>query len=96
MHSDIDYHRFFAIRANQKTRTFHTMIRAGEESSSVISEDGTQMWHISMPEKKYNVITDGFDLKELMYARSTLITVYKGLGYELVKSHKDERLLGAV
>jgi|TARA_B100001093_G_scaffold318033_1_gene303400 hypothetical protein len=92
MLSNINYTRYVGLRPNFKNGVFHTNLRASNESGFEISKDKTQMWHTSTPNKKYLIIGIGNDVNILKSIRNNIETVYKGHGYELVKTHKDERL----
>ena len=87
-----NYKRYVGVRFNHSNRVFHTNLRASNESGFEISTDKTQMWHTSTPNKKYLIVAVDTDVSILKSIRNNIETIYRGNFYELVKTHKDERL----
>jgi hypothetical protein len=84
--------RYLGVRKNSLTEVFHTMLRAGNESDCIISEDKTQMWHKSTPENKYNIIMSSWNTNKLDRFNTVLHAGYITVGYDKAQAHHDPRL----
>jgi hypothetical protein len=92
--SNKDLYRHFGVLTNSKTKVFHSVLRAGNESDFVINKEETQMWHKSTPEKVYNILISGYNTGTLERFRTINHSAYISNGFEQADAHHDERLVG--
>ena len=92
MHSTKKLYRYLGIRQNPTNKVFHTALRASDESNFVVINNGTQFHFVTSPDKIYNIMAEGDDLKQLKDIKSHLSTIYIGHGFIKAPAHHDTRL----